>query len=133
MSVAKLKEQDDLVADVKAILTLLKEREWAEHCTKSRPGRELESLITDMHNEIAELQEKLEAAENLANFRGEMVKDCLRKSMPENIAAIIDSGDLEAICYGHEYPGAENHRMALFNFRMARRSGTHETADKAGE
>lgn len=67
MSVAKLTEQDDLVADVKAILSLLKEREWAEHCTKSRPGRELESLITDMHNEIAELQQKLDAlADKLA-------------------------------------------------------------------
>lgn len=75
------------------------------------------------------LQQRLEAAENLANFRGEMVKDCLRKSMPKNIAAIIDSGDLEAICYGHEYPGAENHRMALFNFRMTRRSEAKETAD----
>lgn len=95
------------------------------------------------YEDYAELQQKLDTADNLANLRGAMINDLLRTGMPESIAAIIDSGDLEAICYGHEYPGAEKHRMALFNFRMARRSearevsdlirsGTHDTADKAG-
>ncbi|WP_246874442.1 hypothetical protein [Pantoea ananatis] len=95
------------------------------------------------YEDYAALQQKLDTADNLANLRGAMINDLLRTGMPESIAAIIDSGDLEAICYGHEYPGAEKHRMALFNFRMARRSearevsdlirsGTHDTADKAG-
>ncbi|WP_210506721.1 hypothetical protein [Pantoea ananatis] len=104
---------------------------------------EIQSLAKDAADTITALQQKLDTADNLANLRGAMINDLLRTGMPESIAAIIDSGDLEAICYGHEYPGAEKHRMALFNFRMARRSearevsdlirsGTHDTADKAG-
>lgn len=112
---------------------------------KCLPGdmRLNEDLPSYLVRKVDELQRKLEAADSLANFRGAMINDLLRTTMPENIADIIDSGDLEAICYGHEYPGAEKHRMALFNFRMVRRSeardlsdlirsGTHDTADKAG-
>ncbi|MBA4822480.1 hypothetical protein H2241_16135 [Pantoea ananatis] len=80
-------------------------------------------------SQIVALQQKLDAADTLANLRGAMINDLLLRGMPENIAGIIDSGDLEAICYGHEYPGAEKHRMALFNFRMARRSEAREVAD----
>lgn len=112
---------------------------------KCLPGdmRLNEDLPAYLVRKFDELQQKLDAADNLANLRGAMINDLLRRGMPENIAAIIDSGDLEAICYEHEYPGAEKHRMALFNFRMTRRSeagevsdlirsGTHDTADKAG-
>ncbi|WP_211130691.1 hypothetical protein [Serratia surfactantfaciens] len=40
--------------------------------------------------------------------------------LPPNIAEIIDSGDLETICYGHEHPFAERIRLALYNFRQQR-------------
>jgi len=43
-----------LEQDVGNILTLLSGNEWAEHCTKSLLGRQLESAITELHNEIAE-------------------------------------------------------------------------------
>lgn len=41
-----------LEADVTALLTLLEEREWAEHCTKTELGQRLEAAITELHNEI---------------------------------------------------------------------------------
>ncbi|OKP52128.1 hypothetical protein A8A12_01745 [Serratia marcescens] len=40
--------------------------------------------------------------------------------LPPNIAEIIDSGDLETICYGHEHPFAERIRLAMYNFRQLR-------------
>ncbi|HBQ2955265.1 TPA: hypothetical protein L7V38_004832 [Klebsiella pneumoniae] len=46
-------------------------------------------------------------------------------ALPANIAEIIDSGDLEAICYESERSYAEDFRLALYNFRQLR-----EGADK---
>lgn len=43
---------DGLAADVEAVLTLLEEHEWAEHCTKTPLGQRLEAAITELHNEI---------------------------------------------------------------------------------
>lgn len=43
---------DDLAADVEAVLGLLEEHEWAEHCTKTPLGQRLEAAITELHNEI---------------------------------------------------------------------------------
>lgn len=40
--------------------------------------------------------------------------------LPPDIAEIIDSGDLETICYEHEHPSAERIRLALYNFRQLR-------------
>ena len=45
--------------------------------------------------------------------------------LPANIAEIIDSGDLETICYESERSYAEDFRLALYNFRQLR-----EGADK---
>ncbi|HCT2314415.1 TPA: hypothetical protein OTQ90_003189 [Klebsiella pneumoniae] len=45
--------------------------------------------------------------------------------LPDNIAEIIDSGDLETICYESERSYAEDFRLALYNFRQLR-----EGADK---
>ncbi|HIB5559756.1 TPA: hypothetical protein ACWXBC_001812 [Klebsiella pneumoniae] len=45
--------------------------------------------------------------------------------LPANIAEIIDSGDLETICYESERSYAEDFRLALYNFRHLR-----EGADK---
>lgn len=45
--------------------------------------------------------------------------------LPANIAEIIDSGDLETICYESECSYAEDFRLALYNFRQLR-----EGADK---
>lgn len=45
--------------------------------------------------------------------------------LPANIAEIIDSGDLETICYESEHSYAEDFRLALYNFRQLR-----EGADK---
>ncbi|WP_394550980.1 hypothetical protein C1N58_12640 [Pantoea sp. SGAir0180] len=115
MSVAKLKEQDDLVADVKAILTLLKEREWAEHCTKSRPGRELESLITDMHNEIAELQQKLDAISAKAI---ELCSEAAHVYQKYNITQMPDRDLVD--------------HQTIQELSDLIRSGTQGTADKAG-
>ncbi|EPK1677265.1 TPA: hypothetical protein QFT02_002650 [Raoultella ornithinolytica] len=46
-------------------------------------------------------------------------------ALPDNIAEIIDSGDLETICYESERSYAEDFRLALYNFRQLR-----EGADK---
>lgn len=40
--------------------------------------------------------------------------------LPDNIAEIIDSGDLETICWQHEHPCAEDFRLALYRFRTDR-------------
>lgn len=40
--------------------------------------------------------------------------------VPANIAEIIDSGDLETICYESERSYAEDFRLALYNFRQLR-------------
>lgn len=40
----------ELEQDVKNIIGLLSENEWAEHCTKSELGRKLENEITELHN-----------------------------------------------------------------------------------
>lgn len=45
--------------------------------------------------------------------------------LPANIAEIIDSGDLETICYESERSYAEDFRLAFYNFRQLR-----EGADK---
>lgn len=49
-----------LVHDVESIIVLLSNREWAEHFPKSELGKKLESLITDLHNEISEKNEEIE-------------------------------------------------------------------------
>lgn len=41
-------------------------------------------------------------------------------ALPANIAEIIDSGDLETICYESERSYAEDFRLALYNFRQLR-------------
>ncbi|GAB5071131.1 hypothetical protein SedNR2807_13170 [Citrobacter sedlakii] len=41
-------------------------------------------------------------------------------ALPENIAEIIDSGDLETICWQHEHYKAEDYRLALYRFRTDR-------------
>lgn len=46
-------------------------------------------------------------------------------ALPANVAEIIDSGDLETICYESERSYAEDFRLALYNFRQMR-----EGADK---
>ncbi|HBW3346615.1 hypothetical protein [Klebsiella pneumoniae] len=46
-------------------------------------------------------------------------------ALPDNIAEIIDSGDLETICWQHEHYKAEDYRLALYRFRTVR-----EGADK---
>lgn len=46
-------------------------------------------------------------------------------ALPANIAEIIDSGDLETICYESERSYAEDFRLALYSFRQLR-----EGADK---
>ncbi|HDS8975844.1 TPA: hypothetical protein QHR34_003067 [Raoultella ornithinolytica] len=45
--------------------------------------------------------------------------------VPANIAEIIDSGDLETICYESDRSYAEDFRLAFYNFRQLR-----EGADK---
>ncbi|MEL5641396.1 hypothetical protein [Serratia bockelmannii] len=40
--------------------------------------------------------------------------------LPPNIAEIIDSGDLEAICFHSSFADRERIRMALYEFRQMR-------------
>lgn len=42
------------------------------------------------------------------------------EALPANIAEIIDSGDLETICYESERSYAEDFRLAFYNFRQLR-------------
>ncbi len=48
-----------LKSDVNKLLQLIADREWAEHFAESDLGRNLESAVTDLHNEISELQDKV--------------------------------------------------------------------------
>ncbi|MBF8468527.1 hypothetical protein ABN148_20910 [Klebsiella oxytoca] len=41
-------------------------------------------------------------------------------ALPANIAEIIDSGDLETICWQLEHYKAEDYRLALYRFRTDR-------------
>lgn len=41
-------------------------------------------------------------------------------ALPENIAEIIDSGDLETICWQREHYKAEDYRLSLYRFRTDR-------------
>lgn len=43
-----------IAADVEEILSLLAEREWAEHCTKTDTGKRLEEAITELHDDAAQ-------------------------------------------------------------------------------
>lgn len=45
------------------------------------------------------------------------------EALPANIAEIIDSGDLETICYESERSYAEDFRLAFYNFRQLRKGG----------
>lgn len=49
-------------------------------------------------------------------------------ALPANIAEIIDSGDLETICWQHEHYKAEDYRLALYRFRTEREGPTNEQA-----
>ena len=62
ISAAKPTPSEGLAADVEAVLTLLEEHEWAEHCTKTPLGQRLEAAITEMHNEIHEAEDHADAA-----------------------------------------------------------------------
>ena len=44
------------------------------------------------------------------------------EALPTNIAEIIDSGDLETICWHSEHASSEDFRLALYNFRQLRES-----------
>ena len=46
--------------------------------------------------------------------------------LPANIAEIIDSGDLETICWQHEHYKAEDYRLALYRFRTDREEAANE-------
>lgn len=46
----------DIESDVKNIIQLLSDREWAEHCTSTELGKELESQITDLYNEVSKIK-----------------------------------------------------------------------------
>lgn len=53
----------ELEQDVKNIIGLLSENEWAEHCTKSELGRKLEGEITRLHDLRAQPQKVVELPE----------------------------------------------------------------------
>ena len=67
--------------------------------------------------------EEFDAIETPATDR--IVAGIKADGLPANIAEIIDSGDLETICYESERSYAEDFRLALYNFRQLR-----EGADK---
>lgn len=64
-------------------------------------------------------------AENPFPATDRIVAGIKADGLPANIAEIIDSGDLETICYESERSYAEDFRLALYNFRQLR-----EGADK---
>ncbi|MEC6161730.1 MULTISPECIES: hypothetical protein [Klebsiella] len=64
-------------------------------------------------------------AENPFPATDRIVAGIKADALPDNIAEIIDSGDLETICYESERSYAEDFRLALYNFRQMR-----EGADK---
>ncbi|HCT9585337.1 hypothetical protein ACNAUL_06525 [Raoultella ornithinolytica] len=75
-------------------------------------------------NAWADAEDKIQSAsETPATDR--IVAGIKADALPANIAEIIDSGDLETICYESERSYAEDFRLALYNFRQLR-----EGADK---
>lgn len=67
------KDDAPLLNDVVAVVQMLIDGEWAEHCTKSPHGRELEYVITKLHSDLNDAQEdsaRLNALEARIKERG---------------------------------------------------------------
>ena len=64
-------EISQLENDVKNIIQLLSDREWAEHFTSTELGKELEGKITDLHNEVPEIKfpEKPDYSGDFTSFK----------------------------------------------------------------
>lgn len=74
--------------------------------------RPTEQLLDDCGNTALEAIKTPATAAFLAEVRA--------SALPENIAEIIDSGDLEKICWQHEHYKAEDYRLSLYRFRTDR-------------
>lgn len=80
-------------------------------------GNKYQKPITTLVDEVMRKLETPATDAYLAGIKAD--------ALPANIAEIIDSGDLETICYESERSYAEDFRLALYNFRQLR-----EGADK---
>ncbi|HFJ9772829.1 TPA: hypothetical protein ACGW1T_003735 [Raoultella ornithinolytica] len=78
-----------------------------------------------VENETEVIRAVLDALKPETPATDRIVAGIKADALPDNIAEIIDSGDLETICYESERSYAEDFRLAFYNFRQLR-----EGADK---
>lgn len=94
-----------LVADVLAVVQLVEEGEWAEHCTKTSLGNRLEAAVTTLHNDLHETEE---AAEQTSKAEGDifraLVKFLLEAGEPMAFLRCWNEGNFETC--RHEWPEA---------------------------
>lgn len=84
------RQQIGIESDVLAIIQLLKDREWAEHCTTTELGGELEAEITALVGTENEAAGRLKRAESLLRTVHELVSN-------GGMVPIDDSQTLNAI------------------------------------
>ncbi|HIH9735520.1 TPA: hypothetical protein ACYU9C_002802 [Klebsiella pneumoniae] len=86
----------------------------AENVALKQSERELDKMCAEEFGQdwVSELTETPATDAYLAGLKAD--------ALPENIAEIIDSGDLETICWQHEHYKAEDYRLALYRFRTVR-------------
>lgn len=106
----------------------------AENAGLKAFGDKLNEMHNDLNGEGTGIQGRAEVACQQAALEAAMEEfDALKtpatdaflaevraSALPENIAEIIDSGDLETICWQHEHYKAEDYRLALYRFRTDR-------------
>lgn len=73
-----------------------------------------------VENETEVIRAVLDALKPETPATDRIVAGIKADALPDNIAEIIDSGDLETICYESERSYAEDFRLALYNFRQLR-------------
>lgn len=73
-----------------------------------------------VENETEVIRAVLDALKPETPATDRIVAGIKAEVLPANIAEIIDSGDLETICYESERSYAEDFRLALYNFRQLR-------------
>lgn len=79
----------ELEQDVKNIIDLLSENEWAKHCTKSELGRKLEGEITRLHDLRAQQQKVVELPTSF-NVIGENIRSQNNRCTADPIFCVFE-------------------------------------------
>ncbi|HFZ1016598.1 TPA: ead/Ea22-like family protein [Klebsiella oxytoca] len=106
----------ELAQSLKAAAIDAKELAIIARYSKGRAAAEKFYALANPNNVIA----LVEALEKVQQRIAELEHYAEADALPVNIAEIIDSGDLETICWQHEHYKAEDYRLALYRFRTDR-------------